>query len=325
MREAEATLLAATPFLNVTVDASAANGEGAPYEGATFKLVLVAADDEWLRSADQKAQGQSPGIKRLSASGRVSADWVSVNGAVSVKQGALRGRFASSADVYRFDETSDCWIYVARSASEKSFAIGTEDFYAALVPRLNRFKDLTGHWARSNVAWLERRLLANGTSQDLFSPEASVSRAEFASLLARMLALPKDGEGGGGFEDVEASAWYGEAVRSVVAAGIVNGMDARRFAPEASVTREEMAVMISRAYAYLGLAGTSTGGSSDEGGFSDEQAIQDWAKGAVDLAVREGLLKGVARGRFEPAGLTTRAQAAVALKRLLEKLEQQEP
>lgn len=322
MKEAEATLLAKTPFLRVTVDPSAANGGGTPDEGATFRLVLATADDEWLSMADKKAQEQSPGIKRLTPSWRVSADWVSKNGAVPVVgRAALSGQFASPADAYRFDEASNRWVYSGRSESAKSFAIGTGDFYAALEPRLNRFKDLTGHWARSNVAWLERRLLANGTSQDRFSPDASVTRAEFAALLARMLGLPKDGESDGEFEDVDASAWYSEAVRSVVAAGIVKGQDAHRFAPEAPVTREEMAVMISRAYAYLGLARSSTGGSANGKGFSDERTIQDWAKEAVGLAVREGLLKGVSRDRFEPAGLTTRAQAAVVLKRLLDKLE----
>ena len=170
---------------------------------------------------------------------------------------------------------------------------------------------------------MARRLLANGTSGTTFSADASVTRAEFTALMARALQLPAsggDGNEGYGFDDVAATAWYRKDVFRAVAAGIVNGRDTRRFAPDATITRQEMAVMIGRAYSYLGLAASPSGPDPAET-FADGGQIGDWAKDAVALAVGEGLLKGVTEDRFDPSGLTTRAQAAVVLKRLLVKLE----
>ncbi len=351
MKEAGASLLVRSPMLDVTVDASEALAGSELTDGAVFALVLESAPDEWRHKADEAAQAQSHGIKRLTSPIRVKANWISddkAEAAIPVSNGALKGRFGKSADAYRFDEASGVWVFFAEAGrkADSSFVIATRDYYAGLKPALGRFKDTAGHWAKPDIEWMTRRLLVNGTSNVLFSPDASVTRAEFTALLARALQLPaSDGDNGnhaehvdntdnasnidnarnGGidFVDVAPTAWYREYVLRAVAAGIVKGHGAGRFAPDATISRQEMAVMISRAYSYLDLAASPSGGGLNPAElFTDGSLIQSWARDAVALAVGEGLLKGVSKGRFEPTGLTTRAQAAVVLKRLLNKLEE---
>ena len=115
-----------------------------------------------------------------------------------------------------------------------------------------------------------------------------------------------------GFHDVQAGVWYTNYVNAAASAGLINGYD-DYFRPDDLITREEMAVIIVKAYLFQG-------GQSQRNGleqFIDQEDISSWARDYVDQAVGAGLIYGMTSNTFVPAENATRAQAASLLKRLI--------
>lgn len=139
-----------------------------------------------------------------------------------------------------------------------------------------------------------------------------MTRLEFAVMIARVLALPVAGEAPT-FPDTDAMpAWARPEVAAAVKAGIIKGLPDGSFAPNALVTRAEMAVMLTRALEYAGKD-TAPGDML----FADGEQIPDWARDQVMTAARYGLIAGYPDGTFKSGNSTTRAEAVTMLNRLL--------
>jgi hypothetical protein len=176
------------------------------------------------------------------------------------------------------------------------------------------FTDLNaGHWAAAAVRQLVAKHLVDGVSDSEFAPERHVTRAEFTAMLVRMLGLQTGGSTP--YPDVADSKWYAQAIAAAAKAGIVNGVDATHFAPDAEIKREEMAVMIVRAYEFATGIKVSTGQSKQA--FTDMEASPEWAKQAVAAAHKLGLVNGRREGQFQPEQQTTRAESAKVIVELL--------
>ncbi|REE78568.1 peptidase Vpr [Paenibacillus taihuensis] len=181
---------------------------------------------------------------------------------------------------------------------------------AQIAPK--SFADVTDHWAKNEIELLASRQLIKGVSANKFSPRSTVTRAEFAALLARALGLEM-ADTTTSFKDVAADKWYASAVHAIVEAGFVKGRSKDQFAPNATITREEMAVMLAGALKFAGKAE----GKLAPLNFTDKGSIASWAQAAVAQAAGAGILEGNKEGTFEPETNATRAEAAVALKRWL--------
>lgn len=168
------------------------------------------------------------------------------------------------------------------------------------------FKDTGGHWARSAINSLAVRGVVNGFPDGTFGPDQVVTRAQFVSLLAAALQWPAP-ESAPTFKD-SVPDWARPAVAAAVSRGVVSGYPDGTFAPDARITRSEMAVMINRA---LGLSETQ-----DKLRYSDSGSIPDFARDAVAKVSAIGLLQG-SGGYFRPKDGATRAETAVAISRVL--------
>ena len=153
--------------------------------------------------------------------------------------------------------------------------------------------------------------IVSGVSDTTFEPDRSITRAEFAALMARALKLTAANDDAV-FTDVSRDAWYKEAVSAAAAAGLIVGYDGQ-FRPNDTITREEMAVVIMKAYQFLGKAPLK--GKLSQ--FADKDVISAWAVDYVDGAVSSGLISGMTSDTFAPAENATRAQVASLIKRLL--------
>ncbi|WP_281890417.1 S-layer homology domain-containing protein [Paenibacillus sp. YYML68] len=260
---------------------------------------------------------------------------------------------ASSHALYRYAEAADAWGYSeAPYASDNSGSFTVqltelspssqlsgiagagraqqlESAVYAVMSYTNRFADTLGHWGRADIEWMARRLLVKGAAPDAFKPDASVTRAEFTAMLVRALgSAAAAGVGSAArpestFADVLPDAWYYSEVMSGVALGLVNGLEGGLFAPDATITREQMTVMIGRAYAYQQAKSGQTApvvGKSDLSVlevFADREHIDSWAAEHVALAVKLGLVQGKSAEAFVPDGSATRAESAAVLSRLL--------
>lgn len=169
-----------------------------------------------------------------------------------------------------------------------------------------------GYWAHDIIAQLAGKQIVQGTTAVTFDPRRSISRAEFAALLVRVLKLK--GQTVNIFNDVAAGAWYADEVSAAYGAGIVKGRSASLFDPKAPITRQEMAVMLMKAYS-IKTGATAVPGEAVP--FVDADKIDEWAMSSIQAANKLGLIQGREQNRFAPDAYMTRAEAAQAIYRLL--------
>lgn len=180
------------------------------------------------------------------------------------------------------------------------------------------FSDLDAKaWYHEGVDYALTNSLMNGVGGGKFEPDGQLTRAQLVTVLYRAAGEPDTGKQVNPFTDVADDTWYTKAVIWAANNGIVNGVGKNVFAPDASITREQIATML---YRY---AGAEAAKEDKLSAFPDAAKTSDWAKEALNWAVASGLINGVAdangTANLEPQSTATRAQIATILMRWLEK------
>lgn len=175
------------------------------------------------------------------------------------------------------------------------------------------FSDISGHWAEKFIALLHQKNIVTGYADGRFYPDQSLTRAEFVTMLARILPDNTVKEGIP-FTDISKTDWFYQAVTELSAAGIVQGRD-QMFMPNDPITREELAAMVYRA---LGASGEAAESIS----FADAEDISEYAIEAVNALAARGVLSGFEDGTMRPQRLTSRAEAAKLLSVVLSSLSE---
>jgi hypothetical protein len=154
-----------------------------------------------------------------------------------------------------------------------------EDVTAAAVTSPGKtFADISGHANQAAIEALAARGIISGKAENRFAPDATITRAEFASIITSGLGLPERPTPA--FDDVPASAWFFPAVGSARYYGIVSGSSPKTFNPNGIVTRQESAVMITKAAKLCGIDADIDEASVRDtlAQFGDYRAAADWAK-----------------------------------------------
>lgn len=167
-------------------------------------------------------------------------------------------------------------------------------------------------WYHEGIDFCLQQGLMVGTGDDTFAPEHNMTRGQLITVLYRLSGETVSKNAPNPFEDVNPKAFYGDAVRWGYANGIVQGTTATKFAPNAPVTREQLAVMLSR---YADCTGVLTPDGVDLSDFADANRISPYAQPAMSWAVAKGLLVGTSTTTLSPKGTATRAQLATVLMR----------
>lgn len=155
-----------------------------------------------------------------------------------------------------------------------------------------------------------------GTSATAFTPNGTMTRGMFVTVLGRFAGA--NGTPNTKFTDVSANKYYAGYVAWASEQGIVSGVSATKFAPEDSVTREQLAVMI---YGYLRATGVELDTANAKQTFTDDKQISKWANEAVYAMQQSGLMSGMPNGSFQPKGTATRAEVATIMMQLENKLQ----
>ena len=175
----------------------------------------------------------------------------------------------------------------------------------------SQFADLTsGSWYYDGVRYALENGLMTGTSARTFAPDRPVTRAMLVTILWRLAGEPYGRVSP--FEDVLPGSWYAQAVSWAYDKGIVTGVTATGFQPDAPVTREQLCAILCR---YAALTGKNTAASASLDAFTDRAQVSAYAEASVRWALQAGLLTGVGDGRLAPRSGATRAQLAVLLQR----------
>lgn len=150
-------------------------------------------------------------------------------------------------------------------------------------------------WFYDAVVYVYNEGMMSGIEADVFSPDGSMTRAMFWTVLARI-----DGaDTSGGLE------WYSAAQKWAISEGVSDGTE-----PNALITREQLATMLWR------YAGEPEGNSTLDG-FTDSGSVSYWAYDALVWAVENGIVTGMGDGILAPQGNATRAQAATMFMRYM--------
>ncbi|RCX21560.1 putative Ig domain-containing protein [Fontibacillus phaseoli] len=180
------------------------------------------------------------------------------------------------------------------------------------------FADLTSvPWAENAILNLAAKEIIQGMAPGQFQPDAAVTRAQFVKLLAESLNL-QIGNEETGFTDTVKGTWYYEAVAAAKKAGIIQGYEDGRFGVNEPISRQDIAVMVDRAMAYVNMPLNT----AQTKFYIDERDLSSYAKQSVSRLSEAGVLNGMSEGRFAPHEQATRAQAAIILFRILQVIPQ---
>lgn len=175
-------------------------------------------------------------------------------------------------------------------------AVEVSALFAEIGKEVNFVDVSRADWFYDYVQYVAQNGLMEGTTRTAFEPNASMTRAMFWTVLARI-----DGE------TITGDAWKSLAQTWAVESGISDGTNA-----DALITREQMVTML---YRY---AGSPVAGGMAISEFTDGASVSDYATDAVTWALSEGILTGMGDGILAPQGTATRAQAAAMLMRFVE-------
>lgn len=197
--------------------------------------------------------------------------------------------------------------YLGGAAEDGNYKVAIEGSGTyALLEYNKQFSDVPAtHWAFNTLRVLSAKHLIQGISEQAYQPARNITRAEFVQLMAGALKL--NGSGTTAFTDVPAGAWYQQALSGMVQAGLITGRTPESFQPNAEISREEMTVILMRAYR---LQHTAIPAAPASLSMTDAASISGWAAEHVAAAASLGLVKGRADGTFAPKAPATRAEAA---------------
>lgn len=184
------------------------------------------------------------------------------------------------------------------------------------------FKDISGKpkEMQDAITILASIGVINGITEDEFKPDGTVTRAETAALIIRMLSNTEPGEREG-FEDVGADDWFCDAVYGARKLGIMNGIDESTFSPLSSIRKDQFIAITARI--LRSEAGCENPFNIWEilDLFTDAGEIAGWAQADVALAASENLIMRRPDGRFDGNAEITRGDAAIILFRLYMSIE----
>ena len=172
------------------------------------------------------------------------------------------------------------------------------------------FEDVnTGDWFYGEVMTAANAGWVNGMEPGKFEPNGTMTRAQFATIVARILGCDTDATVESMFPDCNETDWFNAAVTFCVKRGIIAGDDKGYFNPDEPITREQMAKILCEAAGVEQV-------TNPENTYADDASIAGWAKGYVYGCQAAGIMHGDESANvFDAKDSATRAEGAAVLVR----------
>ena len=190
----------------------------------------------------------------------------------------------------------------------------------SVVENKKNFDDIADQpWeVQEAIRYLASKGVINGTSETTFSPNETISRAEIAALIIRMLGK-YDPDSDGGFGDVTRADWYFGTAGSSKNNDIINGFEDGTFRGAMPISKEQVFAVLARV-----LRSEMHYNTPDDLGkhlpYVDTDSIADWAKSDIAIASMADLIMQRSDDAFDSGELMTRGNAAIAIKRLYDRI-----
>ncbi|EOO66692.1 S-layer protein sap [Bacillus cereus VD021] len=157
------------------------------------------------------------------------------------------------------------------------------------------------HWAEDSINYLVEKGAVKGNDAGMFEPEKEITRAEAATMMAKILNLPIDSGAKPSYADAQ-KHWATPIIAAVEKAGVVKGKDNGTFDPDGKIDRVSMASLLVEAYK---LDSKVNGTPATK--FSDLE--KSWGKAKANILVELGISVGTGN-KWEPEKTLTKAEAA---------------
>lgn len=169
--------------------------------------------------------------------------------------------------------------------------------------------DIKGHWAEEALQSFADDGYLVGDGRGHYAPNDVMTRAQFATIMNRVIGLTEESAKITDYTDVQTSDWYYHELAKALAAGYMSGSSQTTMSPNAPVTRQQAFTMLAR---YLGL---DTSSDAALAGFTDEKNLAAYARGPVAAMINVGYVAGTADKRINPEKKLTRAEGVTVLYR----------
>ena len=242
----------------------------------------------------------------------------------TANQMATEQCFYSLAAIKRFNEGKNSLYSMSDAISVSDSGMAEYGLYGKNpdVQKMNvvhagkTFEDIREHSNKSAIEALAERNIINGKTENLFDPQSTMTRAEFATIVVRGLGLPVKGESF--FADVAENDWFFDYVNTAYSYGIIKGVSDTEFNPNGTITREEAAVMAARAATLCGMNSEVEVFEARDilAGFLDYVKASDWAIGALAFCYDKGILSDDTM-EIKPKEAVSRAEIAQMLYNML--------
>lgn len=191
-----------------------------------------------------------------------------------------------------------------------SWSLGQEnastwDYYDETLLKLE--EPLGDDWAIEAIEYVIQKGLMLGKENNNFAAEDNLTRAEFATIISRWLSLDEYSYANTyNYNDID-SHWAKKSIQNVTAAGLMNGYEDNNFKPDKSITREEVAKVLSQICEKIENIADIT--------FSDIPSSR-WSYKYIKKIADKGIMNGYPSGMFLPEKYISRQEMAVILKRM---------
>lgn len=187
-----------------------------------------------------------------------------------------------------------------------------------------KFKDIEKHPMKEDIVFLAERGIIEGKTIEKFDPNGGLTRAEFVTLMSRVLDLKPKDEKQLPFKDVKQKSWYYDAVKIAYDYKIVDGTSTTTFSPNQKVTREQMAVIVMRILNEKGLTPKLKDTGKKLEMYKDSEKISPWAVVHMSYGVKYGIVEGRDETTMSPGEVANRAEAAQIIKKLYDILNKKD-
>ena len=177
---------------------------------------------------------------------------------------------------------------------------------------VNNFGDVgEDFWAKDAIYAMRDKKIISGFEDNTFRPNDKLTREQFVVMAAAAFGIRANGNVD--FDDVADGAWYADAVKKAYNAGVISGISENKFGTGQYVTRQDMAVILSRIIEKQKLSIEDV--RSFEG-MKDVDSIAEYARESIESLYKKGIISG-SDGNINPNGFATRAEAAVMIYNIL--------
>ncbi len=177
-----------------------------------------------------------------------------------------------------------------------------------------RFDDTKKHWAKDFIDYVVGRGLLDGSMENKFYPNEKMTRGMLVTALGKLAGVNVKKYETNSFTDVQNDSFYHPYIEWAYSKGVVYGIGDGTFAPDKSITREEMAVIFER---YAKVMGCKIPVTREASVYEDKEQIGTEYRESVKAMQQAGIMMGIDGNKFNPKGNATRAEVSAMLSRYI--------